>query len=333
MKTNVLKSIIVMMIVFLAGNVNAQKRVNGIDTRNAEKCNEYLVNNPKDTIVEVFNINRDGMRGEVSRNVYLNASVLTARNDTVWFKTVEIERPSSALVQKYDTVSINSRFREKVAEGLPRDVIYANSVDAKTYRDGLNGDNSDADAGKAVLKAANKYGWSVSGGAGYSFADGVQGPIFDLGVAFDRRYWGIYLNGELGKSKLSSNAVKAGNDYWVFRAESALMIRPFQLDAYDQNRLFLLAGVGFENFKTDSMPYELEDGTTGYLSSHGNYLYATAGVAFEHRFFATGNCLGARLQWRNTRAVVQNSGDENFGSIALSLYFKFGFFRNVVSSK
>lgn len=335
MKNNFFKSIIIMVVVFVAAaSANAQRVVNGINTRDAQKCGEYLVSNPKDTVVEVSIVNRDGMRGEVSRKVYLKgATTLGVKNDTVWTRTVEVLRPSSALVQKLDSISVESRVVEKTAEGLARDVLYAYSEDAKNLRDSLNGDSSDADAGKVVLKAANKYGWSVAAHAGYSFANGVQGPIAGVGLSFDRRWWGLYLNGEVGKSRLSSNAVMAGDDYWVFRAESALMLRPFQLDALDQNRLFLLAGVGFENFKTDSMPYELEDGTTGYLSSHGNYLYATAGVAFEHRFFATGNSLGARIQWRNTRATVQNSSDENFGSVALSVYFKFGFFRNKVSSK
>ena len=336
MKTmNFFKSIIMMMVVLVAAvSASAQNLVNGINTHDANACGQYLVKNPKDTLIEVSKIDRAGMRGEVSRKVYLKAgTTLGVRNDTVWFKTVEVARPNPAVVQKLDTVSVKSRVIEKLADGEKRDVLYAYSADAKLLRDSRNGDSSDADAGKVVQKAANKYGWSMSAGAGYSYADGVQGPVFDLGVSYDRRWWGIYLNGEMGKSRLSSSAVNARDDFWVFRAESALMLRPFQLDRYDQNRLFILGGIGFENFETDSMPYELEDGTTGYLASHGNYLYGTAGLAFEHRFFATGNCLGARIQWRNTRAVVQNSSDELFGSVALSVYFKFGFFRNKVTTK
>lgn len=337
MKTNFVKSIIAMMVVFMANSVNAQNVVTGFDTySNLQECGEYLINHPNDTILEMSVLNRDGMRGEITRRVYVKSGTnIGIRNDTVWYKTVVIERPDPEIVQKLDSLSEESQFIENLyrSKGIARDYRYYDSPDAKAYRDSLNGDRSNPYAGKIIDVGRNKYGWNFGVHFGWSYASGVQGPIAGLGVSYDQRWWGLYVNGEIGKSKLSSNAVMAGDDYWVLRAESALKFRPIQLDDRDQNRLFLLAGVGFENFKTDSMPYELEDGTTGYLSSHGNYLYATAGVAFEHRFFATGNSIGARLQWRNTRATVQNSSDENFGSIALSIYWNFGVFRNKVSLK
>ncbi len=88
MKNNFFKSIIIMVVVFVAAaSANAQRVVNGINTRDAQKCGEYLVSNPKDTIVEVSIVNRDGMRGEVSRKVYLKgATTLGVKNDTVWYK-------------------------------------------------------------------------------------------------------------------------------------------------------------------------------------------------------------------------------------------------------
>jgi len=324
---------VITMIAFASESVNAQSVVTVINTRDAQACGEYLVKNPQDTIVNESNINKDGMRGVVKRSVYMQNNRLVAWNDTVFLRAETRETVNSDLVKDVDRKSTESRFVEELSKGQPRDIIFANSSDVKAYRDGKNGDTSDKDAGKVVLKAANKYGWSVAAHAGYSFANGVSGPIAGAGVSYDRRWWGLYLNGEAGKSKYSSNAVSAGKDYWIFRAESALMLRPFQLDEYDQNRLFVLGGVGFEHYKTDSQPYQTVDGKYGYLASTGNYLYATFGAAFEHRFFATGNVIGARLQWRNTRAAVQNNGDENFGSIALSLYFKFGFYRNKVVAK
>ncbi len=88
MKTsNFFKSIaIAAMVAFVAIGANAQSVVNGISTRDAQACGEYLVKNPLDTIVNVSNINKEGMRGVVKRSVYLKNNSLVAFNDTTWYR-------------------------------------------------------------------------------------------------------------------------------------------------------------------------------------------------------------------------------------------------------
>lgn len=92
-----LKSIIFMMMVsFAAVSANAQEVINGINTRDAKACMEYLVKNSKDTIASVSSFVSGEDTVVVRRSVFLAGEKLMARQDTTIYRpTVKSLNPCS----------------------------------------------------------------------------------------------------------------------------------------------------------------------------------------------------------------------------------------------
>ncbi len=320
-----LKSIIFMMMVsFAAVSANAQEVINGINTRDAKACMEYLVKNSKDTIASVSSFVSGEDTVVVRRSVFLAGEKLMARQDTTIYrptvKTVTVVNKEKA--ENLYEASVNTRFAEKAFDDAARDTYYA-------YSDSVAGvSEGDLNAGKVVLRSANKYGWGINLYAGWQFAEHVNSPVIGAGLEYSRSWWAAMLSGEAGYSKYTSNAVNAGDKYWSFRTEALAALQPFRFDAYNQNRLFLFGGLGFEWYSTESKPFTDEAGNEYEFKSWGNFLYPTAGIRFEHRFFSTGNSLFVSAQWRQLSGVIQNASTERYNALMLSVGFNFGFFRN-----
>ena len=322
---NFFKSIIFMMMVsFAAIAVNAQEIVNGINTRDAKACMSYLVNNKKDTIASVSKVIEGQDTVVVRRSVYLSGEKLIARQDTLIYtpvvKTIQVVNKEKA--ENLYEASVNTRFAEKAFDDAARDTYYAVADSVAGVSEG------DINAGKVVLRSANKYGWGVNLYGGWQFAENVNSPVIGAGLEYSRSWWAGILNAEAGYSKYTHNAVNAGEKYWSFRTEALAALQPFKFDAYNQNRLFLFGGIGFEWYSTESKPYTDEVGNEYMFKSWGNFLYPTAGIRFEHRFFSTGNSLFISAQWRQLSGVIQNASTERYNALMLSVGFNFGFFRN-----
>lgn len=314
-----------MMVSFAAIAVNAQRVVNGINTRDAKACMSYLVKNPKDTIASVVSTYKEGEDSiVVRREVFLAGEKLIARHDTLVYhpvvKTIQVVNKDKA--EALYRASVETRFAEKAFDDASRDTYYAL---ADSVRDVSAGD---INAGKVVLRSANKYGWGINLYAGWQFAEHVNSPVIGAGLEYSRSWWAAMLSGEAGYSKYTSNAVNAGDKYWSFRTEALAALQPFRFDAYNQNRLFLFGGLGFEWYSTESKPFTDEAGNEYMFKSWGNFLYPTAGIRFEHRFFSTGNSLFVSAQWRQLSGVIQNASTERYNALMLSVGFNFGFFRN-----
>lgn len=313
-----------MMVAFVAMSANAQEVVNGINTRDAKACMSYLVNNKKDTIASVSSFVNGLDTVVVRRSVFLAGEKLMARQDTTIYrptvKTVTVVNKGKA--EDLYKASVNTRFAEKAFDDAARDTYYA-------YSDSVDGVSAgDINAGKVVLRSANKYGWGVNLYAGWQFAEHVNSPVIGAGLEYSRSWWAGMLNAEAGYSKYTHNAVNAGDKYWSFRTEALAALQPFRFDAYNQNRLFLFGGLGFEWYSTESKPFTDEAGNEYMFKSWGNFLYPTAGIRFEHRFFSTGNSLFISAQWRQLSGVIQNASTERYNALMLSVGFNFGFFRN-----
>ncbi len=313
-----------MMVAFVAMSANAQEVVNGINTRDAKACMSYLVNNKKDTIASVSSFVNGLDTVVVRRSVFLAGEKLMARQDTTIYrptvKTVTVVNKGKA--EDLYKASVNTRFAEKAFDDAARDTYYA-------YSDSVDGVSAgDINAGKVVLRSANKYGWGVNLYAGWQFAEHVNSPVIGAGLEYSRSWWAGMLNAEAGYSKYTHNAVNAGDKYWSFRTEALAALQPFRFDAYNCNRLFLFGGIGFEWYSTESKPYTDEAGNEYMFKSWGNFLYPTAGIRFEHRFFSTGNSLFVSAQWRQLSGVIQNASTERYNALMLSVGFNFGFFRN-----
>lgn len=329
MKTNFFfKAVLVIVLAMVTEVSMAQRVVNGINTRDAKACMEYLVKNQKDTIASVSSFIKGQDTCVVRRVVFLSATnKLMARQDTTIYRTTVEEKavinPTTAAA--LEETSVDTRFTEAVVgRDSKRDTYYAICDSVK----GVSED--DPDAGKVVLRSADKYGWGVNFYAGYQLAENVNSPVVGAGLEYNRSWWAVGLQGEVGKSKYTHNAVNAGKDYWSFRAESWAAVQPFKFDAYNQNRLFFFGGIGFESYETDSKETTDDAGNKVSFRSWGNYMYPTAGVRFEHRFFSTGNSLYLTAQWRRLSGIIQNSSSERYNALMLSVGFNFGVFRNKV---
>ena len=248
MKTNVLKSIIVMMIVFLAGNVNAQNRVNGIDTHDARKCNEYLVNNPKDTIVEVFNINRDGMRGEVSRNVYLNASVLTARNDTVWYKQ-RVNRVEATDNQIVVTSTLRSATGEVKGDTVRWNRTNTGDVSFATKESACRGEIRVIDPEHKDLDGNFRHKTQATILGGGMVVDGYFTPTMTGRLGYETCHFLYELEGSFSSSKHTEVAEYSGR-YLSFSAQFNAGWK-FLQDRRYRHYLAVLGTVGYGYQKTD----------------------------------------------------------------------------------
>ncbi len=322
---NFFKSIIVMvMVAFVAVSANAQEVINGINTRDAKACMSYLVKNSKDTIASVSTFVKGQDSVVVRRSVYLSGEKLIARQDTLVYhptvKTVTVvNKDKTAALYK---ASVETRFSEKAFDDAARDTYYAVADSVAGVSEG------DINAGKVVLRSANKYGWGINLYGGWQMAENVNSPIIGAGLEYSRSWWAAMLSGEAGYSKYTHNAVNAGEKYWSFRSEALAALQPFRFDRYNQNRLFLFGGLGFEWYSTESKPFTDEAGNVYEFKSWGNFLYPTAGIRFEHRFFSTGNSLFVSAQWRQLSGVIQNASTERYNALMLSVGFNFGFFRN-----
>ncbi len=314
-----------MMVSFAAIAVNAQRVVNGINTRDAKACLEYLVKNPKDTIASVVSKTVEGKDTiVVRRDIYLSGEKLIASQYQITYtpsvNTIMVVNKEKA--EALYKASVETRFAEKAYDDASRDTYYA-------YSDSVAGvSEGDINAGKVVLRSANKYGWGVNLYAGWQMAEHINSPIIGAGLEYSRSWWAAMLSGEAGYSKYTSNAVNAGDKYWSFRSEALAALQPFRFDAYNQNRLFLFGGLGFEWYSTESKPFTDEVGNEYQFKSWGNFLYPTAGIRYEHRFFSTGNSLFVSAQWRQLSGVIQNASTERYNALMLSVGFNFGFFRN-----
>ncbi len=323
------KTTLVVVFAMVSMCAMAQRVVNGVELSNKEVA-QYLVKNSKDSVLMAESVKINKTDTIVVKRIafVLSDGRLAAKSDTIVYRpTVKVIAAVSPV--KKDSLykaSVKTRFVEKLYDDKKRDTYYAycDSVPGVSY--------SDPNAGKIVLRGADKYGWGVNLYAGYQMAEHVNSPVAGAGLEYTRSWWGAYLNGEAGYSKYTHNAVKAGEKYWSFRAESALMLQPFKFDSFNQNRLFFFGGIGFESYETDSKTYVDEEGKASDFRSWGNYMYPTAGLKFEHRIFSTGNSLYLTAQWRGLEGIIQNSGSEKYNAFMMTVGFNFGIFRNKVAN-
>ena len=329
MKTNFFFRTVLVIVLAMVTEVSmAQRVVNGINTRDAKACMEYLVKNQKDTLrseqfVSSYMNSDTTFTVYKRRDVYLLEDRLIANNYQYTILEKNKDNIDAETMTALEKLSVDTRFTEAVVgRDSKRDTYYAICDNVK----GVSED--DPDAGKVVLRSVDKYDWGVNFYAGYQLAENVNSPVVGAGLEYNRSWRAVGLQGEVGKSQYTHNAVNAGEDYWSFRAESWAAVQPFKFDAYNQNRLFFFGGIGFESYETDSKETTDDAGNKVSFRSWGNYMYPTAGVRFEHRFFSTGNSLYLTAQWRRLSGIIQNSSSERYNALMLSVGFNFGVFRN-----
>jgi hypothetical protein len=328
MRKSIFKAAMVVVFAFVAMSAGAQevKEVAGMKLHTGEWSNdsvkEYLTANPTDTLRVLIATERpDSMttryltkRFYVGQDGRYKVASDTINVSVVYRKTEDLYNQQ-----------INSRVVESLYDDKRRDTYYAQV-------NGLRGvSKEDVNAGKVVLKSVNKYGWSFNFYGGYQISSKLNAPIGGLGVEFTQPRWMIQLNGEYGQSKYTDFAVNAGKRYHTYRTETMIGVKPFNLDRFDQHRLFLFAGLGWEYYSTDSAPI-IDGDNIVTITSKGNYLYPTAGLRYEYRMFATGNSWFVEVGWRQLQGVVRDSKPIKNNGVVLKVGFNLGTFRNKVKN-
>jgi hypothetical protein len=325
MKRFFVKATLIVVLAFVAGSANAQEIicVNGMNIRTDEwseaSIKEHLTQNSADTlrILTKADILENSTEYHYSKYFVGSDGRYKMANEVI---KVSVSYPEE--VQLYEK-QLKTRVVESLYDDRFRDTYYAKV-------DGLSGvSDDDADAGKIVLKAADKYGWDLNIYAGCQVSSELVSPIAGIGVRFSQPWWTVGVNVEYGWSKFTEHAVNAGKRYNTYRTELVLGCRPVKLDQFDQHRLMPFAGVGFEYYGTDSAPV-IDGNYQTYITSWGNYLYPTAGLRYEYRFFATGNSLAVDVAWRYHRGIVRDASPITNSSFCVKLSFNLGLYKNKV---
>ena len=240
-------AVIIMVVLFSAISMNA-KNVNGINTRDAQACGEYLVKNPTDTIVENFNINKEGMRGVVKRSVYLNGYRLVAFNDTTWYR----QRIKNVEVSDSQVV-VTSRLRAKDGSVKMDTVVWnRTSTDEVSFAQKeaiCRGESRIVDPHHKDYEGNFRHRTQATLLAGGMVADGYFSPVFTGRLGYETCHWLFELEGSLSSSKYTNVAEYSGR-YLSFAAQFNAGWK-FLQDRRYRHFLAVLGTVGYGFQKTD----------------------------------------------------------------------------------
>jgi hypothetical protein len=157
-------------------------------------------------------------------------------------------------------------------------------------------------------KDISKDGLHIGPRAGFAVGEGYKGPSGFVSIGFYQPKWWIETSAGYGYSKYSSVAVDyADQAYNCYKLEAVAGWTPVQIkaDRFDQHRVSVFAGVGFNWYQTLSQMSE----DIG-LQSKGWTPYPTAGVEYKFRPFQSGLYVALRYQAGADVQVVQNSARE-----------------------
>jgi hypothetical protein len=357
MKKAIVKSIIFMMVAICAQSAVAQSVVNAYSVLDSvtvaeiikakpsasavQACRQYLMNHPQDTIralfkeadVTSFLAGTEGaiqsykiVAGDTLRwlgyDIYAKGSGkdLLAQRGKHYGHTVTLQGETqhtinAQMVEALDKKAVETRFEYNITDGRRRDV--------KGYQLSHAIDSPD---GKVIKKAADKDGWGVQAEGTYQLASGLNAFGAKGGLSYTAPWWMVDLMAGVTRTSYSANAERAGKKYNAFNSEAGLWFQPARVDKYDQVRIWIGGGVGWEHYLTDSKETE-----SGFMQSEGNYIYPHVGVKLEYRFFATGNSLYFKAQWRQKKWVIQNDGNDKANALEITVGGTLGFLRDIIS--
>jgi hypothetical protein len=157
-------------------------------------------------------------------------------------------------------------------------------------------------------KDISKDGLHIGPRAGFAVGEGYKGVTGALSIGIYQPKWWIETSTGYGYSKYSSVAVDyADQAYNCYKLEAVAGWTPVQIkaDRFDQHRVSVFAGVGFNWYQTLS---QMSDDIG--LQSKGWTPYPTAGVEYKYRPFQSGLYIALRYQAGADVQVVQNSARE-----------------------
>ena len=223
------------------------------------------------------------------------------RDGKMVFKTdkTPIHR-DTVVINTYDVATLNSLDTARVERHFFRQLKEDRGVDQTYYV--YTDENGQVRT--IPKKDISKDGLHIGPRVGYVWGKGYQGASGFLAVGFYQPKWFIETSAGYGYSKYSSVAVDfADQAYNCYKLEAVAGWTPVQLkaDKFDQHRVSLFAGVGFNWYQTLSQMSE----DMG-LQSKGWTPYPTAGAEYKFRPFQSGLYLALRYQLGADIQVVQN---------------------------
>lgn len=272
---------------------NAQSRVINVDSLRVSEVKAYgelLRKNPADTL----RATRQTADTSYVYSCFLCDGKMVFKTDktpivrdTVVVKTYDVEVLSSL-----DTARVERHFFRQLKEDRGIDQTFYVYTDE-------NGHTS-----TIPKKDVSKDGLHIGPRAGFVFGDGYQGITAFGSIGYYQPRWFVEASAGYGYSKYSSVAVDYANQsYNCYKLEAVAGGTPVQIkaDRFDQHRVSVFAGVGFNYYRTLSKMTE----ETG-IRSEGWTPYPTAGIEYKFRPFQSGLYIVGRYQAGLDVMVIQN---------------------------
>ena len=297
MKTSVKMAIVAVAAIMVSLCANAQSRVIEVDSLRVSEAKAYgelLRKNPADTLRSTR---------QTADTCYVYTCFL--RNGKMVFKTDKTPIVRDTVIRKtvdkttlssLDTARVERHFFRQLKEDRGVDQTFYVYVDEKGQTRTI------------PKKDISKDGLHIGPRAGFVMGNGYKGATGSISIGFYQPRWWVETSVGYGYSKYSSVAVDyADQAYNCYKLEAIAGWTPVQVkaDRFDQHRVSVFAGVGFNWYQT--LSHMSED--MG-LQSKGWTPYPTAGVEYKFRPFQSGLYISLRYQAGADLQVVQNMPTE-----------------------
>ncbi len=287
--------IVVVFLATIMANVcaSAQTRVHEVDSIRISEAKVYgdlLRKNVTDTIRATTTSPEE----KVVTSCFLRDGKMVFHKDVypIVRDTVFVKVQDTAVLASLDTTRVVRHFYRQLKEDR--------GVDQTFYVYDVNGQLR-----TIPKKDIAKDGLHIGPRVGYVWGEGYQGVSGFLSIGFYQPKWWIETSAGYGYSKYSSVAVDYANQaYNCYKLEAVAGWTPVQVkaDRFDQHRVSLFAGVGFNWYETMSKMSE----DMG-LQSKGWTPYPSVGSEYKFRPFQSGLYVALRYQLGADIQVVQNS--------------------------
>lgn len=288
---NFFKMTIVAIAMVVSVSANAQTRVHEMDSISVSEAKTYasiLRSNPADTLRAIK---------QTADTTFVYSCFL--RGGEMVFKTEQrpivrnvVTVPNVAQLNALDTARVVRTFFHQTKEDRGVDQTYY----VYTDENGL--------IRTIPKKDISKDGLHIGARGGYVLGDGYKGPAGFISLGYYQPKWFVEASVGYGYSKYSRVAVDfEDQSYGCYKLEAIGGFTPLQLkaDKFDQHRVSLFGGVGFNLYETKSQVSE-----NAGLRSKGWTPYPTAGVEYKYRPFQWGTYFSIRYQAGADVMVLQN---------------------------
>ena len=291
---NLVKKSITMMVVLIVACASAfAQRIHEVDSVRVAEVKTYatiLRTNPADTIRATATSPEE----KVVTSCFLRDGKMVFHKDVypIVRDTVVVKVQDTAVLASLDTTRVVRHFYRQLKEDRGVDQTFY------VYTD------ENGQVRTIPKKDISKDGLHIGPRLGYVWGEGYQGVSGFISIGFYQPKWWIETSGGYGYSKYSSVAVDyADQAYNCYKLEALLGWTPVQLNAdkFDQHRVSMFAGIGFNWYQTLSQMSE----DMG-LQSKGWTPYPTAGAEYKFRPFQSGLYVALRYQLGVDIQVVQN---------------------------